>query len=104
MAENRLPTSRITRAVKPAAMAASMGQVHAARLGDDEVVVKVQYPGVADAVAADLNNAGLMAMVAGMMQPFVRQYLGRLDVKDLLDEVRDRVLEELDYIGEAENQ
>jgi predicted unusual protein kinase regulating ubiquinone biosynthesis (AarF/ABC1/UbiB family) len=84
--------------------AASIGQVHAARLGEDEVVVKVQYPGVADAVAADLNNAGLMAGAMSVVQPLVRAYMGRVDVKALADEVRDRVLEELDYVGEAANQ
>jgi predicted unusual protein kinase regulating ubiquinone biosynthesis (AarF/ABC1/UbiB family) len=89
----------------PAPMAsASIGQVHAARLGDDEVVVKVQYPGVARAVAADLNNAGLMAAAMSVVQPFVRSYMGRLDVRALADEIRDRVLEELDYVGEAANQ
>ncbi len=40
--------------------AASIGQVHMAHLGDREVVVKVQYPGVAKAVEADLRNAALL--------------------------------------------
>jgi len=84
--------------------AASIGQVHAARVGDDEVVVKVQYPGVADAVAADLNNAGLMAAAVSLVQPIARAYMGRIDVKALAEEIRDRVLEELDYVGEAANQ
>ena len=89
----------------PAPMAsASIGQVHAARIGDDELVVKVQYPGVADAVAADLNNAGLMAAAVSLVQPLARQYMGRSDIKALAEEVRDRVLEELDYLGEARNQ
>lgn len=83
---------------------ASIGQVHMAQLGDDEVVVKVQYPGVADAVAADLNNAGLMAALVSTVQPFVRMYMGNLDVKALTEELRTRVLEELDYVGEAQNQ
>lgn len=83
---------------------ASIGQVHMARLGDREVVVKVQYPGVADAVAADLNNAGLMAAMVSTVQPFVRMYMGQLDVKALTEELRTRVLEELDYVGEAANQ
>lgn len=89
----------------PAPMAsASIGQVHSARLGDDEVVVKVQYPGVADAVAADLNNAGLMAAAVSIVQPLARAYMGRLDVRALAEEIRERVLEELDYVGEAANQ
>jgi predicted unusual protein kinase regulating ubiquinone biosynthesis (AarF/ABC1/UbiB family) len=89
----------------PAPMAAaSIGQVHMARLGDQDVVVKVQYPGVAGAVAADLNNAGLMAALAGTIRPFVRRYMGHIDVKALTAELRDRVLEELDYVSEAANQ
>ena len=45
--------------------AASIGQVHAARLPDGrEVVVKVQYPGVGDAIRADLQNTELIASFA----------------------------------------
>src|SRR5205823_5733665 len=46
--------------------AASIGQVHRARLRDgDEVVVKVQYPGVADAIKSDLKaSRGLAAMLS----------------------------------------
>lgn len=89
----------------PAPMAsASIGQVHAARLGDQDLVVKVQYPGVADAVAADLNNAGLVSAAVSLVQPLARQYMGRSDMKALAEEVRERVLEELDYVGEARNQ
>ena len=83
---------------------ASIGQVHMARLGDDEVVVKVQYPGVADAVAADLNNAGLFSAAVSLIQPLARQYMGRGDMKAFAEEIRERVLEELDYVGEAANQ
>ena len=46
--------------------AASLGQVHAAKLHDGtEVVVKVQYPGVADALRADLDDAGFVRKLAG---------------------------------------
>ena len=89
----------------PAPMAsASIGQVHAARLGDHDVVVKVQYPGVAEAVAADLNNAGLVSAAVSLVQPLARQYMGRSDIKAFAEEIRVRVLEELDYVGEAANQ
>jgi predicted unusual protein kinase regulating ubiquinone biosynthesis (AarF/ABC1/UbiB family) len=84
--------------------AASIGQVHAARIGDREVVVKIQYPGVADAVRADLNNAGLMAAAVSLVQTFAGGLIGRVDVRTLAEEIRDRVLEELDYEQEAANQ
>jgi predicted unusual protein kinase regulating ubiquinone biosynthesis (AarF/ABC1/UbiB family) len=77
---------------------ASIGQVHRAMTHAGEAVaVKVQYPGVAEAVAADLDNAGLI--FAGLGQLF-----GGLDHKSLTAELRDRLLEELDYQQEAANQ
>ena len=48
--------------------AASIGQVHAARLHDGrEVAVKIQYPGVADAIRADLKNAQLLATFLSLL-------------------------------------
>jgi hypothetical protein len=48
--------------------AASIGQVHPARLHDGrEVAVKIQYPGVADAIRADLKNAELLAAFVGLV-------------------------------------
>lgn len=84
--------------------AASIGQVHAAHLGDEELVVKVQYPGVADAVAADLRNAALLSALARLLQRLLAGLAGDIDVRALIDEVRDRVTEELDYRIEAANQ
>lgn len=84
--------------------AASIGQVHMAHLGDDELVVKVQYPGVADAVAADLRNAALLSALARLMQRMLAGLAGDVDVRALIDEVRDRVTDELDYRIEAANQ
>ncbi len=78
--------------------AASIGQVHAAKLDDGrEVVVKVQYPGVADAVRADLDNAEVFAPLARLINPY-------LEVDPLVDELRERVLDELDYEREAHYQ
>jgi predicted unusual protein kinase regulating ubiquinone biosynthesis (AarF/ABC1/UbiB family) len=78
--------------------AASIGQVHRARTHDGrEVVVKVQYPGVAEAVEADLRNISLIL-------PLVRRLAPGLDVKALGAELRERVSEELDYELEAQNQ
>ena len=78
--------------------AASIGQVHrAVTLDGDEVVVKVQYPGVAEAVETDLRNAM-------MLLPLIRRLAPGLDSRALLDELRERIGEELDYELEAQNQ
>ena len=78
--------------------AASIGQVHRAITHEGHAVaVKVQYPGVEEAMAADLDNVGLI--FAGMGQVF-----SGLDHKPLVAELRDRLVEELDYRNEAANQ
>ena len=78
--------------------AASIGQVHRATTHDgDAVAVKVQYPGVAEAVDADLRNLGLIF-------PLVKRLAPGLDVKALAAEIRERISEELDYELEAQNQ
>ena len=78
--------------------AASIGQVHRAVTPDGrDVAVKVQYPGVHDAIESDLDAAEFMyAMFSAMM-------LKGLDVEALVDELRDRMREELDYRIEARN-
>jgi predicted unusual protein kinase regulating ubiquinone biosynthesis (AarF/ABC1/UbiB family) len=78
--------------------AASIGQVYRAQLPDGRAVaVKVQYPGVAQAVRADMQNLGLILRVMKQIAP-------GLDVKATAEEVRDRIGEELDYELEAQNQ
>ncbi|HEY5316861.1 MAG TPA: AarF/UbiB family protein [Solirubrobacteraceae bacterium] len=78
--------------------AASIGQVHRARTRDgDDVVVKIQYPGVAEAVETDLRNAMLLV-------PVLRRLAPGVDAKALLAELRERIAEELDYELEAQNQ
>lgn len=78
--------------------AASIGQVHRATLPDgSDVVVKVQYPGVAEAIEADLANAELFAPLGRMIAP-------NLELAPLLSELRDRLLDELDYQREAQYQ
>jgi predicted unusual protein kinase regulating ubiquinone biosynthesis (AarF/ABC1/UbiB family) len=78
--------------------AASIGQVHRATTRDgDEVVVKVQYPGVAEAVETDLRNATLLL-------PLVKRLAPGLDAKALANEMRERIGEELDYELEAQSQ
>jgi predicted unusual protein kinase regulating ubiquinone biosynthesis (AarF/ABC1/UbiB family) len=88
---------------KPIA-AASIGQVHMAHVGERELVVKVQYPGVAKAVEADLRNAALLSMLARFGQKLLGGLVGDIDIRALIDEVRDRVGDELDYRIEATNQ
>ena len=78
--------------------AASIGQVHRARLPDGTAVaVKVQYPDVRAAIRADLANASLVAGSLRLVVP-------GLDAAAVLGELRDRLLEELDYRLEAEHQ
>jgi predicted unusual protein kinase regulating ubiquinone biosynthesis (AarF/ABC1/UbiB family) len=78
--------------------AASIGQVHRATTIDgDDVAVKIQYPGVAEAVDTDLRNAM-------MLLPLVKRLAPGLDAKALAAEMRERIGEELDYELEAQNQ
>src|SRR5215210_927387 len=78
--------------------AASIGQVYRARLHDGrEVAVKVQYPGVAQAVRADMQNLGMILRLMKRIAP-------GLDVKATAEEVRTRIGDELDYELEAQNQ
>ena len=79
--------------------AASIGQVYRATLRDDgrEVAVKVQYPGVASAVRADMQNLDMIMRVLKRMTP-------GLNVKAIAEEIRERIVEELDYELEAQNQ
>jgi predicted unusual protein kinase regulating ubiquinone biosynthesis (AarF/ABC1/UbiB family) len=85
--------------------AASMGQVHVARLTNGtELAVKVQYPGVADAVKADLANTNLLASVVRAGLALLGPEVPNVDPKMLVEEIRDRVVDELDYTIEAANQ
>src|SRR3954462_6688396 len=77
--------------------AASIGQVHRAVTHDGAAVaVKVQYPGVAEAVETDMRNLT-------MLLPLVKRLAPGLDVKALYGELRERIAEELDYEIEAQN-
>ena len=77
---------------------ASIGQVHRAITRDGQAVaVKVQYPGVAEAVAADLDNAGFIFGALAQVFP-------GLDHRSIVAELRERLVEELDYEAEARNQ
>lgn len=78
--------------------AASIGQVHRARLhSGEDVVVKVQYPGVDTAIRNDLRfTQGLVAM-GGV-------FFRNTDASAMIEEVKARLLDELDYLQEATNQ
>ncbi|MEI8287297.1 MAG: AarF/ABC1/UbiB kinase family protein [Actinomycetes bacterium] len=81
--------------------AASIGQVHRAILrtpeGERAVAVKVQYPGVAEAIDADIRTADLL----GTLLAFGFK---SLNPEDMVAEIKDRLREELDYTLEAQNQ
>ena len=78
--------------------AASIGQVYRARThAGADVAVKVQYPGIAEAVETDLRNMNILL-------PLVKRLAPGLDVKAIAGELRDRIGEELDYEIEAQNQ
>ncbi|MEX0992589.1 MAG: AarF/ABC1/UbiB kinase family protein [Solirubrobacterales bacterium] len=78
--------------------AASIGQVHRGRLPDGrDVAIKIQYPGIDAAIRADLSNATMIMRFAKALAP-------GLDTKAVAEELKERVLEELDYEYEAQNQ
>jgi predicted unusual protein kinase regulating ubiquinone biosynthesis (AarF/ABC1/UbiB family) len=82
--------------------AASLGQVHRARLkSGEEVAVKIQYPGVDATVEQDLGNLKLLLRtfqtIAGDL---MRQ---KIDTKTIYAELQERLREELDYVNEARN-
>jgi predicted unusual protein kinase regulating ubiquinone biosynthesis (AarF/ABC1/UbiB family) len=82
---------------QPAA-AASIGQVHRAVWSDGRpVAVKVQYPGAGKALISDFNQLARLGRLFGVLMP-------GLDVKSMLAELKERVVEELDYTIEAESQ
>ncbi|HWF31109.1 MAG TPA: AarF/ABC1/UbiB kinase family protein [Solirubrobacteraceae bacterium] len=85
--------------------AASIGQVHAARLKDGrEVAVKIQYPGVAEAIRADLRNAELLATLLSVAVAGLFPRGLKLDLRGLAREISARIEEELSYRIEASNQ
>ena len=74
--------------------AASIGQVHQATLGDKKLAVKIQYPGVADAVSSDLK----------MVKPLAVRILNmsEVEINHYMEEVEGKLLEETDYVLEVE--
>jgi len=85
--------------------AASIGQVHVARLHDGrEVAIKIQYPGVADAIAADLKNNELLATFLSLLIHGISMRRVRWDIRGYAREIHTHLTEELDYRLEAANQ
>jgi len=82
---------------RPAA-AASIGQVHRGVWKDGrDVAVKLQYPGAGQALIGDLNQVSRVARLAA-------NWIPGLDIKPILEELKSRVAEELDYGLEAKSQ
>ncbi|WP_329085644.1 MULTISPECIES: ABC1 kinase family protein [unclassified Streptosporangium] len=78
--------------------AASIGQVHKAVWHDGRTVaVKIQYPGAGKALLSDFTQLSRLGKLFGVLLP-------GLDIKTVLSELRERVVEELDYLHEAEAQ
>jgi predicted unusual protein kinase regulating ubiquinone biosynthesis (AarF/ABC1/UbiB family) len=77
--------------------AASIGQVHRAELEDGrQVAVKVQYPGIAEAIQADMQNLRLALKLLSVIAPGI-------DTGPIAQEIRERIMQELDYELEAAN-
>ena len=85
-----------------AVAAASIGQVHRAVLpGGRRVAVKIQYPEIADALEADLGTAAGLTAIG---TPLAKAMMPGLDPRMLVGEVRELVMEEIDYEIEAQHQ
>ena len=96
------PEERFAGIEHEAFAAASLGQVHRAELrGGRPVVVKVQYPGVADTVHQDIRNVrALVRVFDSIAHDVMRQ---DVDSKEVVRELEERLAEELDYRREADN-
>ncbi len=81
---------------KNAYSAASLGQVHKAILGNEQVAVKLQYPDMDSAINADLNQLKLVFSLYERID-------SAISTKDIYTELSDRLREELDYNREALN-
>ncbi|HLH76576.1 MAG TPA: AarF/ABC1/UbiB kinase family protein [Candidatus Binataceae bacterium] len=96
------PEQLFRRFERTAFAAASLGQVHRATLANgQQVVVKIQYPGVRETVAQDLKNLKLLlATFKALAHDLMRQ---KLEVRTIYAELQARIQEELDYRLEAAN-
>ncbi len=82
--------------------AASLGQVHRARLkSGEEVAVKIQYPGIDATIEQDLGNLKLLLRTLQALAGDVMRQ--KIDTKTVYSELEERLREELDYVNEARN-
>ncbi len=80
--------------------AASIGQVHRAVLHDGrQVAVKIQYPGVAQAIRDDLANTELVTTFLRL--GIATSGVSRIDMRSMAEEMSSRIAEEVDYRHEA---
>jgi len=96
----KYPEQLFKRFDRAAFAAASLGQVHRARLKSGEnVVVKIQYPGVDETVVQDLQNMKALLHVCTLItRDVLRQ---KFDASEIYQEMEERLREELDYVHEA---
>lgn len=78
--------------------AASIGQVHRAKLNGEDVVIKIQYPGVADTIPSDLK---LLRFIVNNLSYFQNK---EADMKPFFDEVEEVLRKEADYKLELKMQ
>jgi predicted unusual protein kinase regulating ubiquinone biosynthesis (AarF/ABC1/UbiB family) len=90
------PDERFDRFEREPFAAASIGQVHRAEVGGRPVAVKVQYPGIEEVLRSDLRTVGALARMSAIGTD--------MDGAAIVEELRDRILEECDYLKEAESQ
>jgi len=75
--------------------AASIGQVHrATTLDGDEIVLKIQYPGVAQSIDSDVDNIATLLKIANVLPK-------HMDISELLEDAKKQLHEEADYLQEA---
>jgi aarF domain-containing kinase len=98
----KYPEQLFKRFDREAFAAASLGQVHRARLkSGEDVVVKIQYPEVDETVVQDLKNMkALLHIFTLITRDVLRQ---KFDAGEIYREMEERLREELDYVHEANN-
>jgi len=73
--------------------AASLGQVHLATHDGEKLAIKVQYAGIANSIESDLS----------ILKFGLKRFAGGKDIEHLMEEITDRLHEEVDYEIEAQN-
>ncbi|MEM7358780.1 MAG: AarF/ABC1/UbiB kinase family protein [Pseudomonadota bacterium] len=77
--------------------AASIGQVHqAVTLDDEDIVLKIQYPGVVDSIDSDVDNIAWVLRISNLLP-------AHMEIDDLLEDAKKQLHEEADYILEGQH-